>query len=367
MKNFNDIQPIETWFEGINKLPLIISGPCSAENRIQVLETGKQLHATGKIRIYRAGIWKPRTRPGSFEGVGALAFPWLKELKKETGMLIAVEAATAEHVKLCTENSDAIDILWIGARTVSNPFSMQALADALVNSHFPVLVKNPINPELALWMGAIERLLACGITKIAAIHRGFYPFEKTRLRNIPKWEIPIELKIRIPNLSIINDPSHISGTTEYIREIAQKALDLSFDGLIIESHYKPEEALSDKAQQLKPSEINELLNSLEYRCTETADKKIQHTLEKYRHQIDSIDFQLLELLKARMDIVERIGEYKIKNNISIFQLRRWREILDGRIEYGNKLGLSESLVRKLLQIVHEESVQVQTQIFNQKL
>lgn len=359
MTKLKNISKINKWFNGLNE-PLIIAGPCSAESEDQVMQTAKEVAALGKVKVFRSGIWKPRTRPGNFEGVGEEGLLWLQQVKKETGLLIAIEVANAEHVDLAIKYD--IDILWIGARTTSNPFSIQELADHLKGYDKPVLVKNPINPDVNLWIGALERFHKAGINKLAAIHRGFYPFEATPLRNIPKWEIAIELKSLCHDLPILCDPSHISGATEYIPEIAQKALDLNMDGLMIETHYNPSVALSDMNQQLTPTQLGDLLNKLIFRRSTTKDADFTSMLETLRNQIDSIDQQMLELLAQRMNVVEEIGKYKSKNEVTILQLRRWEKIISTRLKLGKILGLSEDFVKKLLQLLHKESIQRQTEV-----
>ena len=361
MAKLKSISTIKKWFAGLNE-PLVIAGPCSAESEEQLMQTAKELAALGKVKVFRAGIWKPRTRPGNFEGVGEDGLKWLKQVKGETGLLTAVEVANSEHADLAIKYD--VDILWIGARTTSNPFSVQELADHLKGYDKPVMVKNPINPDLNLWVGALERFHKAGINKLAAIHRGFYPFEATSLRNIPKWEVPIELKSICHDLPIICDPSHIAGNTEYIPEIAQKAMDLNMDGLIIETHYNPTVALSDMNQQLTPQQLGNLLDNLIFRRTTTKDADFASILETLRSQIDSIDQQMLELLSQRMNVVEEIGEYKSKNEVTILQLRRWEKIMSTRIKLGKTLGLSEDFVKKLLQLVHKESIQRQTEVMN---
>jgi chorismate mutase len=347
------------WFEDFHQESLIIAGPCSAETEKQVLETALEIKSIDKVSIFRAGIWKPRTRPGSFEGAGNKALKWLQKVQKETNLKVAVEVATPDHVKRSIDAG--IDVLWIGARTTSNPFSMQEVAESLTNYNNPVLVKNPINPDLELWIGAIERLQQVGVKKIGAIHRGFYPFEKTSLRNIPKWELAIELKTRIPQLPVICDPSHIAGDTKYIADISQKALDLAFDGLMIESHINPKEALSDKNQQLTPAKLNDLLSKLQFRHALLNDNDFIDQMDAFRGKIDSIDMQLLELLLQRMKVVEELGFYKSNNNVSIFQLRRWKQIIETRLEYGVKLGLSRDFIRNILHLIHEESIKTQSE------
>ncbi len=361
MTKLKSISKISKWYKGLDE-PLIIAGPCSAESEDQVMTTAREIAAGGKAKVYRAGIWKPRTRPGNFEGVGEKGLKWLSNVKKETGLYTAIEVANPEHIDLAVKYG--IDILWIGARTTSNPFSIQELADHLKGYDKPVLVKNPINPDVNLWVGALERFHKAGINKLAAIHRGFYPFEATTLRNIPKWEVPIELKSMCHDLPIICDPSHIAGDTEYIPEIAQKALDLNMAGLMIETHHNPLVALSDMNQQLTPRQLNDLLGKLIYRHSNNLDADFASILETLRNQIDSIDQQMLELLSQRMKVVEEIGKYKSKNEVTILQLRRWEKIISTRVKLGKKLGLTEDFVKKLLQLVHKESIQKQTEVMN---
>lgn len=345
-------------------VPLIIAGPCSAENEEQVLETARGLAKTGKVHVFRSGIWKPRSRPGTFEGAGNEGLKWLKRVKEETGLRTTVEVATPYHVELALENE--IDILWIGARTSSNPFSVDQLVQALKGVDIPVMVKNPVNPDLELWIGTFERLNRIGITKIAAVHRGFYPYERIRYRNIPKWELAIDLKSLLPNLPIISDPSHIAGQSSLVQEVAQKALNLTFDGLMVEVHNNPAQALSDAKQQLTPEQFGQMLNSLVFPNPLSTNADFIDLLEKLRIKIDSIDQQMIELLAQRMKIVEEIGRYKKSNNVSIFQLRRWEKILESRVECGRKLGLDEEYVKSLLQLVHKESIQKQADIINNR-
>jgi chorismate mutase len=360
MDKNTDIIPIRKWFPSLDKRTVIISGPCSAESEEQLTKTASEISKTGKVDILRAGIWKPRTRPDSFEGVGYKGLYWLDKVKEKYNLLTTVEVATPSHIEQCLRHQ--VDILWIGARTVSNPFSMQELAEALKGIDIPVMVKNPLNPDISLWIGALERIYNAGIKKLAAIHRGFYPFEETTFRNIPKWEIPIELKSRFHKLSIICDPSHISGTTQYIQEIAQRALDLNMDGLMIESHIDPKNALSDASQQLTPSELAALFLKLKYRDPNSEDSDFLGHLVQYREQIDSIDAQMLELLSNRMNIVGKIGEYKSKNNVAILQLERWENIVTTRTSLGAKLGLPGNFIQKLLQLIHKESIIKQTEV-----
>jgi chorismate mutase len=364
MGNSKKIIPVSEWFSEKKVEPLIIAGPCSAESEKQILDTALAIAKISKVTVFRAGVWKPRTRPGSFEGMGNKALKWLQKVQKQTGLKVAVEVATPDHVKKCLAHG--IDVLWIGARTTSNPFSIQEIADSLKNCNIPVLVKNPINPDLELWVGAIERLQQVNVKKIGAIHRGFYPFEKTSLRNIPKWEVAIELKTRMPNLPILCDPSHISGNIDFIPEIAQKALDLAFDGLMLESHISPISALSDNKQQLEPKSLSVLLENLRFRNISINDHNFIDRLDTLRSKIDSIDFQLLELLLQRMNVVEELGIYKSINNVSIFQLRRWKQIIETRMDYGVKLGLNQEFIKEILQLIHDESIKKQTEVAYQK-
>ncbi len=362
MTDLKDIEHWSNWFRfGIDK-PLIIAGPCSAENEDQVLDTARGLAKINQVKVFRSGVWKPRSRPGNFEGIGTKALKWLQKVQSETGLKTAVEVAFPDHIKACLDHN--VDILWIGARTTANPFSVQELAKALEGIDIPVLVKNPVNPDLSLWIGAIERIYKSGIKKLAAVHRGFFPFEATSLRNIPKWELVIELKRTIPNLNIFVDPSHIAGNREFITDISQKALDLNMDGLMIESHNSPDRAKSDANQQITPEQLSKLLQKLSFRKANNLSEKDLDFLEQYREQIDSIDNQLLELLSQRMDVVSQIGKYKCENNITILQLRRWENILKTRIELGKNLGMDDKFILKLLQLIHKESIIKQSQVMN---
>ena len=348
------------------KKPFLISGPCSAESEEQVLGTARELVKTGKkIDLLRAGIWKPRTRPNSFEGVGVKGLTWLKKAGEETGIPVATEVANGKHVEECLKHE--IDVLWIGARTSVNPFSVQEIADALKGVDIPVMVKNPINPDLQLWMGALERINNAGIKRLAAIHRGFSSYEKTPFRNVPKWEIMIELKSHAPDLPIICDPSHIAGNKELIPLIAQKAIDLDMAGLMIETHISPKSALSDKDQQLKPEKLGEILDELTIRKPNVVSPMIKDKLRILRHDIDTIDEHLIELMSSRMEIAARIGTYKKDNNITILQLKRWDEIVSKRISMGKAMGLSEVFMDKMLQLIHQESIRIQTEIMNESV
>ncbi len=357
-----NIIPINKWFKQLNSKPVIISGPCSAETEQQLLDTANAIKKIGKVQIFRAGIWKPRTRPVDFEGVGEKGLIWLKKVKEQTNLLTTVEVATPEHIEKCLKFG--VDILWIGARTTSNPFSINEMTQALKGVDIPVMIKNPINPDINLWIGALERFNKIGIKKLAAIHRGFFPFELTSLRNIPKWEMPIELKSKFHNLPVICDPSHIAGNKKYIYEISQKALDLDMDGLMIETHINPAKALTDSKQQIKPEELKLLLDSLVIRTANPNNFNFINSIEKYREQIDSIDTQLIELLAQRMKIVEQIGVYKKNKDVTILQLSRWEKIINSRIKFGIKQGLSKNFIKRLMQLVHKESIQKQNDIMN---
>lgn len=354
-----NIKPVSEWGLGLD-YPLLIAGPCSAESEQQVLETALALAANGRVKVFRAGIWKPRTRPGGFEGAGEKGLKWLKLVKEETGLAVATEVAMPQHVELALENG--VDMVWVGARTSANPFLVDQLASALAGANIPVLVKNPVTPDLELWIGAIERLWRSGINRLAAIHRGFYPYERSRLRNIPKWEIAIDLKSRIPSLPVICDPSHIAGTASLVPEIAQRSIDLSMDGLMVEVHPNPSVALSDARQQLTPAAFNSMISGLTFHSVTSTNYEFTDFLEQVRNKIDSIDQQIIELLANRMRLVEQIGEYKRTNNVTIFQLRRWEKILESRIECGKKLGLDEEYIKSLLQLVHKESIKKQAEI-----
>ncbi len=337
------------------KRPLLISGPCSAETEEQVMNTAIELKAAG-VKIFRAGVWKPRTKPGGFEGHGIKAFEWLKRVKEELGLYIAVEVANVSHVQDALANG--VDMMWIGARTTANPFSVQEIADALIGTDIPVLVKNPVNPDVDLWIGAIERLYKAGIKKIGAIHRGFSTAEKKIYRNLPQWHIPIELHRQIPDLPIICDPSHIGGTRELIAPISQQAMDLNFDGLIIETHCNPDKAWSDAAQQIKPEVLTLILDNLVIRDT----KQTTENLSALRRQIDSLDNDLLELLAKRMRVSQEIGIYKKEHNMPILQTKRYDEILKDRIATAESMDMSGEFIKTILMAIHEESVRQQVQI-----
>jgi chorismate mutase len=345
-----------------NKRPLIISGPCSAETEDQVLEIATRLAKTGKVDMLRAGIWKPRTRPGSFEGIGTKGLPWLQQARKITGLPVTVEVATGKQVEDALHFD--VDVLWIGARTTVNPFSVQEVADALRGVEVPVLIKNPINPDLELWLGAVERVAKAGIKQIGLIHRGFSSYGNTEYRNAPMWHLAIEMKRRNPELMMINDPSHISGRRDILLDVAQKAIDLDFDGLIIESHIDPDKAWSDAKQQITPETLAELLGSIKWRHETTTEKEFITALEKLREQINHIDDELMQLLGQRMKIADRIGTYKKDNNITILQTNRWNSILERAFVKGEKLGLSKEFITKYYDAVHMESINHQNKIMN---
>lgn len=344
-----------------NQRPLFIGGPCSAETEAQVLETAHRLKAQG-VNVYRAGIWKPRTRPNSFEGVGSVGLQWLRKVKEETGMLVTTEVANAQHTYEALKYG--VDILWIGARTTVNPFSVQEIADVLKGVDIPVMIKNPINPDLELWIGAIERVYNSGINRIAAIHRGFSNYQKNKYRNTPHWEYPIEMMRRFPELTMICDPSHITGKRDLLQEVAQQAMDLNFDGLIMESHITPDEAWSDAAQQVTPERLREILDSLVIREEKSTDVNFVETIEDLRRKIDHIDNELLNILSERMKVVANIGIYKKNNNISIYQQSRWGEMLQAMVDKGKEKNLSEEFVRLFLSAIHQESINRQAMIMN---
>jgi len=345
-----------------NKRPLIISGPCSAETEEQVVETATRLAKTNKVDMLRAGIWKPRTKPGMFEGIGAKGLAWLDKAKKLTGLQITVEVATAKHVEDALHFD--VDVLWIGARTTVNPFSVQAVADALRGVEIPVLIKNPVHPDLDLWCGAIERLQKTGIEKIGMIHRGFSNYGNMEYRNAPMWHLPIEMKRRYPNMLLICDPSHICGNRTMLQGIAQKSIDLDFDGLMIESHIDPDNALSDSKQQITPERLAEMLEELIWRSENTDAKEFITALATLREQINHIDDELLTLIGQRMKIADKIGEYKKENNITILQTNRWNDILERAFKKGEYLGLSKEFITKYFDAVHLESINHQNKIMN---
>ena len=341
--------------------PLVIAGPCSAETEDQVLNIANQLKDTD-VSAFRAGIWKPRTKPGMFEGVGAIGLKWLQKVKNETGLLISTEVANSTHVKLALEHD--IDILWIGARSTVSPFIVQEIADALKGTKKVVLVKNPVNPDLSLWMGGIERLHSSTIKNLGLIHRGFSTYEKSKYRNIPEWQIPVEVMNRFPDLPMICDPSHISGNRNLIFDVSQTALDLNYDGLMIETHSDPDNAWSDASQQVTPKRLVEIMKDLKMRKITTDEEEYQNNLIDLRAKIDVIDHALLENLGKRMKISDNIGEIKRSNNVAVLQNKRWNEILGKMILEGEKLDLSEEFILKLFKAIHQESINRQEKVIN---
>lgn len=355
----NDIKPIK--FCGVDsKRPVVIAGPCSAETEEQVMETAKDLAKNG-VRIFRAGIWKPRTKPGGFEGVGSVGLTWLQEVKKETGMLVATEVANKQHVEEAL--NAGVDVLWIGARTSANPFAMQEIADSLVGADVPVLVKNPVNPDLELWIGAMQRICNAGIRQIGAIHRGFSAYGKHLYRNMPQWHIPIELRRRMPELTLICDPSHIGGKRELVAPLSQQAMDMGFDGLIVESHCDPDSAWSDKSQQVTPEVLNFILNMLVVRDT----TQTTESLTLLRQQIDQIDNDLLEALSKRMRISREIGQYKKEHSMPVVQTGRYDDILNSRAAAAEELGMNGDFMKTVYQAIHEESVRQQIEVLNNRM
>jgi chorismate mutase len=354
---------LRTW---LNKFeldhPLVIAGPCSAETEKQVLDIARQLKDTDAT-VLRAGIWKPRTRPGNFEGVGALGLKWLQKAKEETGMLITTEVANANHVELALKHD--VDILWIGARTTVSPFIVQEIADALKGTDKPVLIKNPVNPDLSLWLGAVERFYTAGVNNLGVIHRGFSAYEKTRYRNNPEWQLPIDLQNRFPDLPLILDPSHIAGRRDIIFDLCQTALDLNFDGLMVETHHDPDNAWSDAAQQITPAALVKIMDDLKIRKETSAEAEYNNKINTLRTQIDVIDHQLIEVLGKRMKVSDGIGELKKANNVAVLQSKRWNEILGKMILEGEQNKLSEEFVLRMFKAIHQESINHQEKIFKQ--
>lgn len=348
--------------EILQKRPLIVAGPCSAETEEQVIQTATRLANTGKVDMLRAGIWKPRTRPGSFEGIGTKGLPWLQQAKKMSGLPVAIEVATAKQVEDALHFD--IDVLWLGARTTVNPFSVQEVADALRGADVPVLIKNPINPDLELWIGAVERIAKAGIKQIGLIHRGFSSYGNTEYRNAPMWHLAIEMKRRYPEMLLLNDPSHICGRRDILLEVAQQAINLDFDGLIIESHIDPDNAWSDAKQQVTPEKLSEMLGSIIWRKEDINSQEFIIALEKLRQQINHLDDELMQILGQRMRIADKIGQYKKENSITILQTNRWNEILERAFKKGEKLGLSKEFITKYFDAVHMESISHQNSVMN---
>lgn len=346
----------------VNSKPYIVSGPCSAESAGQMLDVANVLNS--HVDLFRAGLWKPRTRPNSFEGVGKVGIEWLKLVQSETGMKVCTEVANAQHAEWCLEAG--VDVLWIGARTTVNPFSVQEIADALAGTSVPVMIKNPINPDLQLWIGAIERVAKSGQREITAIHRGFSFYGESKYRNKPMWEIPIALKTHFPEMRLICDPSHITGSRELIPHVSQKAYNIGMDGLMVECHPNPDEALSDKSQQLTPEDAVALFDSLRWRSRSTDDPHLIDELSQLRSRIDELDEEILQLISSRMDVAEQIGEYKKENDLTILQLQRWQEIVSTRSAQAATLGLGEDFVTRYLEQIHRESIRKQTNVMNGK-
>lgn len=356
-----DIRPIREWLPQLNN-PLLIAGPCSLESESQALETARLLAKDHRVFVYRGGLWKPRTRPGSFEGVGSVGLKWLKLVREETGLPVGTEVANAQHTEEALKNN--IDVLWIGARSTASPFVVQEIADVVKGTDAVVMVKNPVNPDLQLWMGAIERVYRAGIRNIVAIHRGFTPFGETKYRNYPSWQTVIELRRLMPEVPVICDPSHISGKREYLFEIAQKAFDMGLEGLMLESHIDPSCALSDKEQQLTPADLAKLLDRLVIRHQSADNPQFENQLEMLRNRIDALDNELLEVLSSRMDIVREIGNYKKENNVTALQINRWAQLMEERVKLGQKLNLNKTFTQILFQLIHEDSVRMQTEIMD---
>ena len=352
----------DSWglFEGMSR-PWVIAGPCSAESESQVYETAAALKAAG-IGIFRAGLWKPRTHPDCFEGVGERGLPWLARVRRELGMRVATEVANARHVEKALEAG--IDLLWIGARTTSNPFAIQEIADALRGCATPVLVKNPLTPDLELWTGALERLSLAGVRRLGAVHRGFFAYGQSRYRNLPQWQLPVEICRRFPDLPVLCDPSHIAGRREYVQELAQQAMDLGFDGLMVESHISPEHALSDAAQQLTPAALQNMLQTLVIRSADTENRHYRESMDELRLRIDAIDDELIDLLASRLEIADRIGEYKRQNNITILQTGRWEKVLKRVLTRGAERGLDTGFLNRLFALIHQASIDRQTQVMH---
>ena len=359
MKNKKEMR---SWLDDFKlNHPLVIAGPCSAETEDQVLKIAHDLKNTD-VSIYRAGIWKPRTRPGMFEGVGAIGLKWLDKVKKETGLLTATEVANASHVKLALEYD--IDVLWIGARSTVSPFIVQEIADALKGTDKIILVKNPVNPDLSLWLGGLERLYSANIKKLGVIHRGFSTYEKSKYRNNPEWQLPIELQNRFPDIPLICDPSHIAGRRDILQDISQTALDLNFDGLMIETHTDPDNAWSDAAQQIMPEVLVKMMEDLKIRTLTSNEADYKNKLNTLRTQIDVIDHGILETLGKRMKVAVSIGELKKQKNVAVLQTKRWNEILGNMILEGEKKGLSEEFVLKMFKAIHQESINNQEKVIN---
>ena len=357
-----EINPIKEWLPQLDN-PLLISGPCSLESEEQALETAKLLAQDKRVFVYRGGVWKPRTRPGSFEGVGSIGLKWLNLVKQETGLPVGTEVANAQHTEEALKAG--LDVLWIGARSTASPFVVQEIADVVKGTDAVIMIKNPVNPDVQLWVGAVERIHQAGIKNIVAIHRGFTPFRETKYRNYPNWKTVIELKRLLPNLPIICDPSHIAGTREYLYEISQKAFDMGMEGLMIESHRDPSCAMSDAAQQLTPADLGKLLDKLVIRYESANNPDFENHLDVLRNRIDALDSELLEILASRVGIVKQIGQYKKENNVTALQINRWTQLMQNRVDIGTRLDLNDTFVKILFQLIHEDSVRMQTEIMDE--
>ena len=357
------VMPISHWLPKIDN-PLLISGPCSLESEEQALSTARELAKDKRVFVYRGGIWKPRTRPGMFEGVGSIGLEWLKLVKQETGLMTGTEVANAQHVEECLKAG--VDVMWIGARSTASPFVVQEIADVLKGTDQIIMVKNPVNPDVQLWVGALERLNQAGLKNLVAIHRGFTPFSESKYRNFPNWKTVIELRRLLPNLPIICDPSHISGKREYLFEISQKAFDIGLDGLMIESHIDPSCALSDKDQQVTPAELAKILDKLVIRYASSEDPQFENKLELLRGRIDAIDRESIEVLAQRMGIVRQIGVYKKENKVTALQINRWAQIIEDRSRLAEKLDLDNAFVQAIFQLIHEDSVRQQSEIMDKE-
>lgn len=357
------VMPISHWLPKIDN-PLLISGPCSLESEEQAMATARELAKDKRVFIYRGGIWKPRTRPGMFEGIGSIGLEWLKLVKQETGLMTGTEVANAQHVEECLKAG--VDVMWIGARSTASPFVVQEIADVLKGTDQIIMVKNPVNPDVQLWVGALERLNQAGLKNLVAIHRGFTPFSETKYRNYPNWKTVIELKRILPNLPIICDPSHIAGKREYLFEISQKAFDIGLDGLMLESHIDPSCALSDKEQQVTPAELSKILDKLAIRYTSSENPQFENKLESLRGRIDDIDHEIMEVLAQRMGIVRQIGQYKKENKVTALQINRWAQIMEDRSRLAEKLNLDDAFVKSLFQLIHEDSVRQQSEIMDEE-
>lgn len=362
-QHFSSFQPLQDWF-GSDARPAIIAGPCSAESPIQLLEIAKSLSAIRNDIVLRAGIWKPRTRPGNFEGPGEIGVAWLADAGRQSGLRVITEVAKAAHVDLCLK--EGIDMLWVGARTVVNPFSVQEIADALRGVDIPVFVKNPIHPDIELWAGAIERFRSVGIKKLVAVHRGFHLYGKKKFRNAPQWEIPLRLMEEMPDLPIFCDPSHIAGKRVLVQGVAQKALDLGMSGLMVEVHPNPDLAKSDARQQLSGEAFSQMLDGLLVRSSDEPSMGGKAALEKLRECIDRIDADIMDLLAERIGYSKEIGELKKEKNLTILQIRRWKKIMKTQISSGELLGVDEAFVRAVYELIHQESIRIQGEIMNKK-